>query len=202
MLRCLLLVLGLTLFACAQKPVQQDENSNVVQPTPAGEYAKLINKNTASTDQYSGFYQTFQADATILTSEVQAALIKQKAAFQQWDQRQFQTEREKMLQEAAAYAKYFLRFYAPERDYDDLHKPKTIWKVYLEYAGSRFEGKIRKMNEKPVEIQMLFPYIKERFSTPYEVTFNVPMTTIEGGASKLILTSSLGSAEFKFPTSK
>ena len=74
-------------------------------------------------------------------------------------------------------------------------------KVYLEYQGSRFEGKVKKMAEKFVEIQTIFPHI-DRFSTPYEITFNVPMTTLETGPAKVVLASSLGTAEFKFPGTK
>lgn len=174
---------------------------NGVQAMPENEYLSLIKKHTSRTDQYSGFYQTFQADMTILTTEVQSAVLRQKGNFLQWDQKQYQQEREKSLQESNAYSKFFMRFYTPERDYDDLHKGKTIWKVYLEYSGSRFEGKVNKMSEKFIEVRTLFPQM-DRFSTPYEVTFNVPMTTIEQGSAKVILTSSLGQAEFDFPVSK
>jgi hypothetical protein len=165
------------------------------------EYASLIKKHTTRTNQYSGFYQTFQADMTILTTEVQSAALKQRGQFLQWDQRQFQSERDKMVQEAAAYSKFFLRFYSPEHDYDDLNKGKTIWKVYLDYNGSRFEGKVKKLTEKYVELQTIYPYL-DRFSTPYEIQFNVPMTTIENGDCKVVLTSSLGTAEFHFPVHK
>lgn len=172
---------------------------DTVQAMDSSEYDHLIRKHTAHTDQYSGFYQTFQADMTVLTTEVQAASLRQKGAFMQWDQKKFQAEREKALQEANAYSKFFMRFYTPDRDYDDLHKGKTIWKVYLEYSGSRFEGKVSKMSEKVIEVTTLYPHMN-RFSTPYEITFNVPMTTVEQGAAKVILTSSLGQAEFSFPT--
>ncbi len=94
-----------------------------------------------------------------------------------------------------------MRFFSPDHEYDDLHKGKTIWKVYLDFGGSRFEGKVKKMSDKYVELQNIFPHL-DRFSTPYEITFNVPMSTIEGGPSKVTLTSSLGSAEFKFPPGK
>lgn len=189
----------LWLASCVSKPALAP---NGVEPLPPDEYQALISKNTRATNQYAGFYQTFQAEVTLLTTEVQTATLKQRASFLQWDQAQYQTEREKALQEASAYSKAFIRFFAPERDYDDLSKgAKSIWKVYLEYGGNRFEGKVRKMTEKMVELQSLFPHY-DRFSTPYEVSFNVPMTTVESGPCKIVMTSSLGTAEFSFPAGK
>lgn len=197
-MRGLLVSLLLLTAGCAHQPTV---GPNQVQPMGEGEYLSLLRKNTSRADKYSGFYQTFQADVTILTTEVQSSVLRQKAHFLQWDQKQYQQEREKSLQESNAYAKFFMRFYSPERDYDDLHKGKTIWKVFLEYSGTRFEGKVAKLSDKLIEVKTLFPNM-DRFSTPYEITFNVPMTTIEQGTSKLILTSSLGSAEFSFPVGK
>lgn len=192
---CTLILVTLAACQCTQAPLRIE---SPVEPMPQGEYSAMISQHTQGTNQYSGFYQTFQADVTILTTEVESALIRQRASFKGWDQKQYQLEREKTVQEASAYSKFFLRFFTPDHDYDDLNKPKTIWKIYLEFGGSRFEGQIKKMANKVVEIQSLYPYM-DRFSTPYEVTFNVPMTTVEQGAAKVILTSSLGTAEFNFP---
>lgn len=196
-MRALIAVL-LMISGCAHKPVM---GPNTVEPMNALEYSALIRRHTSRTDQYSGFYQTFQADMTILTTEVMSASLRQKGNFMQWDMKQYQTEREKSLQEANAYSKFFMRFYTPDRDYDDLHKGKTIWKVFLEYSGTRFEGKVAKMQEKAVEVATLFPNM-DRFSTAYMITFNVPMTTVEQGDCKVILTSSLGQAEFSFAAKK
>lgn len=189
---------ALFLIACQSAPVQV---VNAVTPPPAREYGQLIEKNTQKADKYSGLYQTFQADVTILTNEVIASTLKERGAFLQWDEKQYQAEREKAVQENAAYSKFFLRFYTPDRENDDLNLPKTIWKVFLEYNGNKFEGKVRKLSEKTVELQKVYPHFN-RMSTPYEVTFSVPMSTIESGSSKVVLSSSLGSAEFVFPVKK
>lgn len=180
---------------CTQVPVAS--HPDLVPTLPKAEYQKLIKRNTRTADEYTGLYQTFQCDVTQLNNEVQVESLKQRAHFLQWSQAQYQQERDKMVQEAAAYSKFFLRFYTPERDYDDLDKGKSIWKVYLEYSGNRFEGKVRKLSDKLIEIQSMYPHMN-RFSTPYEVSFNVPMSTIETGSSKVIVTSSLGTAEFPF----
>ena len=193
-----LLNLLLLLNACAQNPVNSPPP---VEALPAREYAQVLKKNTRKTNQYAGFHQTFQADVTRLDAEMITAILRQKAQFFEWDQRRYQAERDKAIQEGAAFAKFFVRFYAAEREYDDLDRPKSIWKVYLDYAGNRFEGKIHKMGDKLIEVQSLFPNM-DRFSSPYEITFNIPMSTLEQGESKVTLTSSLGTAEFDFPTSR
>ena len=184
--------------ACAH---QVNLRPNGVTPLTPKEYAGVVSKHTVKTNNYSGFYQTFQADMTILSTEQQIETLRQKAYFLQWDEKQFLAEREKIMQDATAYSRFFMRFFSPERDYDDLHKGKTIWKVYLDYGGQRFEGKVRKITEKFVEVQTAYPHF-DRFSTPYEISFNVPMSRVEGGPSKVTLTSSLGTAEFAFPMLK
>lgn len=187
-------ILFLAATGCASN---QPVKPSPIAPLERSEYRDILKRNTVKANEYSGFHQTFQADVTILNSEVQSAVVRERAHFLEWDERRFQMEREKSSQEASAYSKFFLRFFSPEKDYDDLDRTKSIWKVYLEYNGNRFEGKVRKMNEKLVELQTLFMNM-DRFSTPYEVTFNIPMSTIERGNSRVSLTSSLGTAEFSF----
>ena len=194
----LLVGVSLTLSACVHEPIT---NPNGVSGPTEEEYSSIISKHTVKTNQYSGFYQTFQADMTILTNDVETAGLRKRGYYLQWDPKQYQTEREKMLQDHSAYSKFFMRFFSPDRDYDDLHKGKSIWRVYLEISGQRFEGKVKKLSDKFVELQNLYPYL-DHFSTPYEITFSVPMNTVEKGASKVILTSSLGSASFDFTGTK
>ncbi|NJL25743.1 MAG: hypothetical protein HC902_11595, partial [Calothrix sp. SM1_5_4] len=186
------------LAGCASQP---QVRSDAVEPIDQSEYTRLIGKNTAKTSRYSGFYQTFQADVTILTVEVQTSGLRRKAQLLQWSPGQYQGERDKVLQEAGAYAKFFLRFFSPDKEHDDLSKSKSIWKVYLDYGGSRFEGQVKKLSDKLIELQTLYPHM-DRFSTPYEITFNVPMNSVEQGPGKVTLTSSLGTAEFSFPNGR
>ena len=195
----LLLSNSLVTSSCAHQSVAPSNNG--IEALSEEDYTTLINNNTPRANQYNGLYQTFQADVTILSSEVQSAQLKQRAVYMQWDIKQLQSEREKMLQENSAYAKFFMRFYTPVRDYDDLHKGKTIWKVYLEVSGQRLEGKVKKMTDKYVEIKTLYPHF-DHFATPYEITFNLPMATLESKPCKVTLTSSLGTAEFAFPVKK
>lgn len=182
---------------CAQVQTRPDGVDGISEK----EYASVIKSSTSRVDRYSGFYQTFQADMTVQNTEMMTAALKRRANFQQWTKQQYQTEREKVLQEATAYSRFFLRFFSPERDYDDLAKDKSAWKIYLDVNGQRFEGKVKKLKEKWGDLQNTYPYL-DRFSTPYELTFSVPMTTVEQAQSKVTLASTLGTAEFLFPGKK
>ena len=126
MIRFLPIVVTLLLTACSHQTVK---NNSGLEAMSSSNYARMVKKNTVKTNQYAGFYQTFQSDMTILTSELQTETLKQRAQFMQWDQATYQAERDKVLQEAAAYSKFFMRFFSPEHEYDDLNKGKTIWKV-------------------------------------------------------------------------
>jgi hypothetical protein len=169
-------------------------------PKRAGEltHAQLIEQNTQSADKYNGFYQTFRASLTMLTPEVISSNLQERAKFLKWPDDEYQRQREKALQESATQAKFFLKFFTPEQDYDDLsHGNSSMWRIFLEYSGRRFEAKITKVKKNLSELGALYPHF-DRFSTPYEVVFPVSMTDLVRYDSKVIITSSLGQAEFDF----
>lgn len=164
-------------------------------------YRRLIKRMTQSVDRYNGLYQTFQADATLMTHEMQAALLERRGYFLRWDARHAQEEREKSLQQMANETYIVLRFFSPESEYDDLEQSNSVWKTYLESNGIRYEGQARKLREKSAELLTLFPN-HNRFSTMYKVTFKVPTSAVESAGAQVILTSTLGTADFKFPASQ
>ena len=197
MKRLLFVLTAMTIFvSCSSKPATT--NDNIVGPVGDSNYKPVVKKFSHNQKEYSGFHNTFQATMTLLNSEVQNLALQRRGHFLQWDLEKAREEREKMFQEMSQGTQVFLAFFSPENDYDDLDKPKTIWKVYLEHEGERYEGKVAKAKEKFVELRELYPYI-ERFHTGYYVTFNIPMTAIESSDLKVVLTSSLGNGEFPFP---
>lgn len=185
-------LLNFFLLGCTQSPLISSSNT-------AHElaYEKQIASATKKIDKYDGFYQLFQADMTQISSSIQVALLQRKADFLQWDQAKLQKERDRAFQEMATEAKFFLRFYTPESDYDDFHRANSIWKIYLEFNHQRVEGKAKKMTQKFSDIHQLFPHFN-RFSTGYEVVFPISTSALEVGEKKVVITSSLGNASFTF----
>jgi hypothetical protein len=186
-----LIFLAFSLGHCASKPTQ------TVGAIPPAEYEKLARALTQKTSQYDGFNQTFQAGATLMTTAMHTAALARRADFQKWDANKLQQERDRTFQNIASSTKVFIRFYTPNSDYDDLHLPKSMWKVYLEHEGKRYEAKIEKTKDKLAELTLLYPDF-DRFNTGYEATFSVPTSAIEAGQSILTITSSLGQANFSF----
>jgi hypothetical protein len=191
---CFAVWTGSGLAACASS---EKSGGSVAGSHDRGDYEKLVARQTRSVDKYSGLYQTFQASVTLLTTDVLTEQLQVRGEFLSWDATQTQKERDRAFQDAAAATRAFLRFYSPETDYNDLNKGTSIWKIYLEQGGKRYEGQVRKSPEKLVELQMLYPHL-DRFSTPYEVTFKVPTSAIDGAPVKVVLTGSLGTGEFEF----
>ncbi len=161
------------------------------------EYGNLIKKMTRSANQYDGFYQTFQAQVTFLNTALRTAGVVRLGEFQQWDSAKLQSERDRAFQEMASSTQFFMRFYTPDSDYDDLNLGTSIWKIYLEIDGKRYNAEVKRSTEKEAEIRKLFPYF-DRFSTAYEISFKVPTSVVESSDAKLILTSTLGSSQFVF----
>lgn len=197
-MRALFLVLLTLTLGCAT-------STNRTSSTPGGisdsDYDKLVKRYTQKTNQYDGFYQTFQADMTMLATDLRTAGVARQGDYQQWDPARLQKERDSAFQQMAAQTEFFLRFFTPDNDNDDLATGKSIWRLYLDVGGKRYEGEVKKLNWKISELKNLYPNY-DRFSTPYQVTFKVPTAAVESTSAKVILTSIMGTAEFSFPTTK
>lgn len=189
-----LIVLAIALTACAST----QKNSLTGEPAQTlSDYRDTIEKNTRFFRKYDGFYESFRAYATYLTPEVRNAMLTRRSEFLEWDSRMFQLERDRSNQEMATQTQFFLQFYTPNSEYDDLAKNNTIWNIYLEIDGRKFQGKVKKGRNKRVDYQALFRNF-DGFSTPYEVTFPVSTTDAIRHKTKLVMASSVGEAEFLF----
>lgn len=172
--------------------------------TPAGhtiktkdDYMEVIEKYSDQVRQYSGFYNTLDFQATLLNSTVAQAQLAQSSMLYQWDEKRFTEEKGKYENRLSKETEVFLSFYTPERKNDDLFKDSTIWKIFLDVDGRRYEGKAKKIKLQLAEIEGLYPY-HNRFYTPYSVIFPVPVRSIEGKPMKMTITGAVGSGVLNF----
>jgi hypothetical protein len=181
------------LTACATHEV----TSTGLELMTESQYEAIIDTFTDRIETYKGLYNAVQVSATIINTPVAMAQIDQKARLYQWDQKKFNSERSATQDKLTKKTEIFVSFYTPERKHDDLHKSDSVWKIFLDVDGQRFEGKATKMKEQTIEIAGIYSY-HTRFSTPYSVTFPVSTKRIENQPSKLTLTGPAGSAQLNF----
>jgi len=180
------------LSSCVTRPPHPTLNLK-----PEADYFRIVEKNTQKKQIYDGLYAVVETQATLLTSNLLDHQVDFLAQQFQWTQEQYKTETEKSLDLRKKQSEIFLSFYVPERKHDDLAKTKTVWRIFLDSNGQRYEGKAAKISAIYGEIKSLYPH-HNRWSTPYKITFPVPIKNIENSESKLTMTGPIGSVQMEF----
>ena len=190
-----LLFVSFVLLSCSSKSVS---DTDVEKPQLSDSaYLDVIDDNTENYRKYSGLYNKFYVWGTILNSKVQEAILDRTRYYKQLEQRDHQQNIEMVGQQNSNQSRFFLSFFSPEKDYRNLHRENSLWKAYLIHNGTKYPGKINEVKEKGMHVKKLYIH-HTRWSKPYEVVFNVPMTSVERENCKFILSSSAGKAVMNF----
>lgn len=191
------LLSALVLSACASTTV----NRGGVTVMSEDAYEATVEKWSDHVEDYNGLNNTVTIMATVLNPEVVLAQVDQNARLFQWDQVNYDNEKKKAENAMTTKTEAFVSFYSPERKWDDLYKSKTLWKVFLDVNGQRYEGTVSKIKLLPREIQKLYHY-HTAFATPYMISFPVAATTVGAGPARLVFTGAVGSVTLNFGTAK
>lgn len=161
------------------------------------DYFSGIDKATEKKQIYDGFMNVLDISATLMTTQNSRNQIDHKARIYQWAPEQYEKEKSKMESDLTKETVIYLSFFVPERKHDDLHKKNSNWKIFLDVAGKRYEGKAEKSKAQLSEIQSLYPH-HTRWQTAYRITFNVPTVVAETGSPKFTLTGPVASTSVQF----
>jgi uncharacterized protein YceK len=193
-----LLTLAFVLSGCSTM-LKGDPRPTEGTKIPGGyTYEQEIERFSRGETEYAGLYNNFEFKATILNSEIRNVVIEKRANAYQWDPAKTASEREKSIQEMASTTQVFVAFFTPDNKNDNLTDIKSIWKIYLDAGGRRYEAKITRVRLLIAEIQSMYPYFT-RWTTPYIATFDVPTAAIETQTAKFTITGPLGTREIEFP---
>jgi hypothetical protein len=173
-------------------------NKTEVSVKDDSEISSTIKQYTDNKKVYDGFQNTLEISATLQNSAVLGSLLDKNAKFYQWNQETYDREKAKIENEKVRQTEVFLSFFIPERKLDDLAKPTTKWKLFLDFNGRRLEGKVTKLKSPLQEIQALYPH-HSRWQSAYKVSFPVPTNLLDANASTLTVTGPVGSAQVNFP---
>ncbi len=185
-------LLALWCTACAtvyENPHLQLMSENQIEST--------IEKNTVRRRIYDGFQNTMEVSITLHNSEVLQALLDMEARMFQWNSEQYNLEKSKLDSEKSTRTQYFLSFFVPEKNYDDLHKKSTSWKVFMDINGRRVEGKVSRNKKSYAELHALYPHYT-KWNTAYNLSFGVPTADADAQPATVTLTGPVGSVQTVF----
>jgi hypothetical protein len=121
-------------------------------------YETRIERYSAGDTEFAGLYNNFEYKATLLNSNIREALVWKQGHYYEWNDAQKSLAREKSNQEMSSQTKIFMAFFTPNSKNDNLSDSKTIWRVYLDAGGRRYEGKVTHIRLLLAELQALYPY--------------------------------------------
>lgn len=183
--------------SCASKMISSSPNLKLISES---DYYSVIKRNSRHRQIYSGLYNSIDMTAAIINTDVSESQVDQMARMFIWDENKYTLEKAAADGKLQKEAEFFVSFFTPERKHDDLNKNKTLWKVFLDVNGKRYEGKTTKIKLLTEEVQSLYPF-HNRFSTAYSIVFPVPMKNIEKSNSiKLTITGPVATATVDFGT--
>jgi hypothetical protein len=165
--------------------------------TSESEYYSAVKSSTERKQVYDGLQVSFEFYATLLNTNVTRLQVDQHARIYQWTELQYSAEKSKRETELSNSTIVFFSFFVPDKKLDDLHKTKTSWKIFLDHAGKRYEGKAERIKILPAEIAALYPHFN-RWSTPYKITFPLATSLTEAASAKLTITGPAGSTSVEF----
>lgn len=175
-------------------PYQNPHLNNLI---PESEFEARTEKYSSVQKIYDGFLQTMEVSSTLLNTPVSKAQLDQKARIYQWTPEKYNSEKAEMESSLSKETKLFFGFFVPERKHDDLNKAKTLWKVFLDSNGRRYEGKAERLKTIVAEVKSLYPK-HNRFYSPYIITFPVPISQIEFSPAKVTITGPVGTTTLDF----
>lgn len=161
------------------------------------DFESLIETKSKKLEMYEGLYNILTVEGTWLDSQITEASLSHSARLYQWNEQKYKEEKIKAISKHTESTEFFVSFFTPERKHNDLAQSKTLWKIFLDVNGQRYEGKATKVKLLLTEIRALYPY-HNRWSTPYMVSFPVATSLVENKKAVLTLTGAVGSPQLHF----
>jgi hypothetical protein len=194
MIKLLLIsALSLNFLSCSLEPKAKEG----VPTVDISDYENLVEKNTKNIESYNGLSNQLNAYATKLDSKMTEAMMARSGQIYQWNSVIFQEEKTKAVAELATKTIFFLSFYTPERNHNNLTAKKPIWKIYLDVGGQRYEGSATKIKTMLADLESLYPH-HNRFATPYKIEFSVPTVRTENEPQVFTITGPSASVVLNF----
>ena len=193
-------VLCLSGLGCATGSSQEGEAGLTA---PTNSYADLVEQWSDNDKAYEGITQSYGIGATLLTIDILEGQTYSTAQEYHWSADQFNSAKQKALDEARKGAKIFLSVYTEKLAHNKLDMKNSLWNVFLDVAGKRITPKsIKKISEEKLTLMKKYPY-HNTWGIPYEVTFPIDTVILTDAAkasgARLVIAGPIGGVTLRFP---
>lgn len=199
---CVIFLL-IILLSCQQSNIRnQLIELGAIPSEHTSEYLEVYKKHNKTMKIYSEFETKAIISVTPFTIDFLNAYLKERKLFLK--ENDFFTLEDRERQIISKNFKFFVSFYTPNPDFNDLEKPGSIWQVFIEKSdGTKILPlAIRKSTETYPVLNHFYPAL-DPWSYPYIVIFprynkDDVQYLKEGEEFKLVFKSVLGTSVFIF----
>ncbi len=160
-------------------------------------FLATIDQYSDGEKSYNGPYNQFEFRSTLLNTTIRKAQLSRQARYYRWEEPRLASEVDKSLQEANVETSVFVSFFTPFKKNDNLPDGNSIWRVFIEAGGKRYDGKVKRDKRLFAELETLFPY-HERWGSAYLMKFPVSTSLLESTDATMTITGPLGAKTVKF----
>lgn len=198
--------LALALSACSTVPPRIGEAPpEVTNEKEEAAYQAVLNRYSGHREIYQGFDTELFSAATYQSWPFRQARLARETEFLHWTPDVVARETQREQAENAQYVEFFFGAHTNDFKFDDFDARNSIWRVVLVTpAGQVLPSEIFRVGRADLNIRAYYPYMSD-FWTGYRIRF--PRTLANGEPAippgtdtvVLLISSSLGTAEFRFP---
>ena len=166
--------------------------------SPSEQYNKRVEQLSIKDELYSGWTNIFHYEATLITKDLYAQQVEFQSRAYQWSQEELIKSRRQMIESLGAETQIFISFFTPTIQYNDLNESGSIWRVYLEVDGKRYQASIQKNPASYPRLKSLYPG-HSPWGKPYTAKFPIAFSQIEKAEKiRFVVTGNLGISEKQF----
>ena len=199
----------LTVTGCAGA-----KNQGSAESTPVSEkkmvYRDVFDAWTQEGRIYDGLSTKLISKATFKSAVFRQAYASEYARLYKTEGSEYDKLVADQQKAAADYHDFVIAAYVPEKSWDDFSKETSIWKIYLtrDAVEQIRPLEIRKLKKKDPKLEYFYPYM-----TTWKSIYHIRFSTVDpktgsqiledpNDAVTLIMTSVIGSVEFKWKTNR
>lgn len=157
-------------------------------------HSQLIQQQAKQAEGYSGLANVYNVQTVLLNSQINLARHNLDIKLTRKSEDESLMLLQKLKVKEARETEVFLSFFSPDRRQNRLDRPNSPWKFFLKVDQTRYPAAVKAVRGHANEVQGFYP-IHTRWSLPYTLVFDVPLSQVESSKATLEMVTTMESRE-------